>query len=63
LEGDLEKERAKIREGLTTNIWLSHKDKEDLQNRYDEKLRSMYEMKSLLAKTREGIFSEDTVIH
>ncbi len=61
LEKSLEEESQMFERSLDPNLWLSNKDKEDLKFRYDEKSRSMFGMKNILAETKEEILSEDPV--
>lgn len=61
LETDLEKERAELHKALAENIWLSHRDREDIMSIYDGKAAVMGEMRSLLGDTRDIVTTEERV--
>lgn len=63
LEESLASERGGLRDQLMANIWLSSKDREDILSRYDEKLRSLTQIKAILTETRETIRIEEIVVH
>lgn len=61
LESDLNEERGRLCKALDENFWLSRKDREDILSHYDSKTRSMGDMKSLLAETKNTILSGDRI--
>lgn len=57
----MDSEKENLKELLTTNVWISEKDKRDILIRYDRKIRFLGELQVQVAKLKM-LVNEDTVV-
>lgn len=54
-KGKMEKERDRLKDLLAKNLWICEKDRRDVMDRYDNKIKTLHEIEGILGKLKDTI--------
>lgn len=55
-------ERERLKQLMETNIWLSHKDRQDIMMNYDSKIKTVHKVEETLKKIENGIMVSEVKV-